>query len=116
MQRPYIDVHSVSSLVRKQYNPYCTVNDEQRYSDWLRAGRSGDRILVGTRFFVDVQTDPGAHSASCTMGTGSFPGLKRPGRVADDPPPSSAEVKKSSVIPLPHLRVFGSVMGYLYFK
>jgi hypothetical protein len=24
-----------------------------------------------------------AHPASCTMGTGSFPGLKRPGRDAD---------------------------------
>jgi hypothetical protein len=31
---------------------------------------------------------------SCTMGTGSFPGVKRPGRGADHPPPSSAEVKK----------------------
>jgi hypothetical protein len=27
-------------------------------------------------------------------GTGSFPGLKRPGRGADHPPPPSAEVKK----------------------
>jgi hypothetical protein len=32
--------------------------------------------------------------ASCTMGTRSFPGVKRPGRGADHPPPSSAEVKK----------------------
>jgi hypothetical protein len=29
-----------------------------------------------------------------TMGTGSFPGVKRPGRGADHPPPCSAEVKK----------------------
>jgi hypothetical protein len=29
-----------------------------------------------------------------TMGTGSIPGVKRPGRGADHPPPSSAEVKK----------------------
>jgi cell division septation protein DedD len=40
-----------------------------RYSDWLRAGRSGDRILVGARFSAPVQTSPGAHLASCTMGT-----------------------------------------------
>jgi hypothetical protein len=41
-----------------------------------------------------VQTGSGAHPASCTMGTGGpFPGGKaRPGRDADQSPPSSAEV------------------------
>jgi hypothetical protein len=48
----------------------------------------------GTRFFAHVQTGPEAHPASCSMGTGSFLGVKRPGRGADHPPPSSAEVKK----------------------
>ena len=28
------------------------------------------------RFFASVQIGPGAHPASCTMGTGSFPGIK----------------------------------------
>ena len=28
------------------------------------------------RFSAPVQTGPGAHTASCTMGTGSFPGVK----------------------------------------
>ena len=51
-----------------------------RYSDWLRPGRSGDRIPVGGRFSALVQTGPGAHPTFCTMGTGSFPGVKR-GRV-----------------------------------
>jgi hypothetical protein len=37
----------------------------------LRAERSGDRIPVGARFSA-----LGAHPASCTMGTGSFPGVK----------------------------------------
>jgi hypothetical protein len=64
-----------------------------RYGDWLRAERSGDRIPVGARFFTNVQTGPGAHLASCTMGTESFSGVKRPGRGADHPPPSSAEVE-----------------------
>jgi hypothetical protein len=49
---------------------------------------------VGARFFAHVQTGPGSHPASCTMGTGSFPGVKRPRRGADQPPPSSAEVRK----------------------
>lgn len=39
-----------------------------------------------------LQTGPGAHAASCTIGTGSTPGVKRPKRVADHPPSSSAEV------------------------
>jgi hypothetical protein len=58
-----------------------------RYSDSLRAGRSGDRILVGggRDFLKPVQTGPEAHSASCTMGTGSFPGVKQPGRGAYQP-------------------------------
>ena len=30
----------------------------------------------GARFSAPVQTDPGAHPTSCTMGTGSFPGIK----------------------------------------
>jgi hypothetical protein len=48
----------------------------------------------GARFFAPVQTGPGAHPASCTMGTGSFPGVRRPGRGGDHLSPSSAEVKK----------------------
>jgi len=46
---------------------------------------------VGAKFSAPVQTGPGAHPASCTMGTGAFPGDKeRPGRDADPSPPSSA--------------------------
>ena len=33
-----------------------------------------DRIPVGSRYSALVQTGPGAHPASYTMGTGSFPG------------------------------------------
>ena len=43
------------------------------------------------RFSAPVQTGPGVHPTSCTMGTGSFPAVKRPGRGVDHPPPSSAE-------------------------
>jgi len=49
----------------------------------------------GRDFSAPVQTGPGAHPASCKMGTRSFPGVKeRPGRDADSSSPSSAVVKK----------------------
>jgi len=49
----------------------------------------------GARFSTPVQTGLGAHPASCTMGTGSFPGGKEQlGCDADPSPPSSAMVKK----------------------
>jgi hypothetical protein len=49
---------------------------------------------VGTRLSAPVQTGPEAHPTSSTMGTGSFSGVKRPGRGVDHPPSSSAEVKE----------------------
>jgi hypothetical protein len=44
---------------------------------------------------ICVQTGSGAHPASYPMGTGGpFPGTKaRPGRDAENSPPSSAEVE-----------------------
>jgi len=41
----------------------------------LRVGPSGIESRWG-RNFPPVQTGPGAHSASCTMGTGSFLGVE----------------------------------------
>jgi hypothetical protein len=58
-----------------------------RYSDWLRAGRSGDGIPVWARFSAPVQTGPGVHPASCTMGTGSSPGVKSGRGVTLNPHP-----------------------------
>jgi len=43
---------------------------------------------------IPVQIGPGAHLTFYTMGSGSFPGVKRPGRGVNHPTPSSAEVKK----------------------
>jgi hypothetical protein len=51
----------------------------------------GIEFRWGAKFSAPVQTGPGAHPASCTMGTGSFPGVKeRPRSDADPSPPSSA--------------------------
>jgi hypothetical protein len=69
----------------------------------------------GVRFFAHVQTGPEAHPASCTIGTGSFSGVKRPGPGDDHPPPSSAEVKKEySCTSIHHLGHFSPVTGQLY--
>jgi len=57
-------------------------------------GRSEDQNPVEARFSAPLQTGPGAHPASYTMGTGSFLGVKRSGCGIDYPPPSSAEVKE----------------------
>ena len=46
----------------------------------------GIQSCWGTRFSSPVQTGPGAHTTSCTMGTGSFPGVNRPGHGLDNPP------------------------------
>jgi hypothetical protein len=60
---------TVADIVKKFTDPLGIL-------DWLRARWSGDRIPVGARFSAPVQTGPGAYSVSCTMGTGSFPGVK----------------------------------------
>jgi len=79
---------------------------------------------VGARFSALVQTGPGAHLASCKMGTGSFPGVKSGRGVTLTPHllllPSS---RKSRAIPLLPLWAVLSVQSlsactvqlYLYF-
>jgi hypothetical protein len=42
---------------------------------------------VGARFSAPVQTGPGAHPASCTMGTGSLPRVKSDQGVTLTPHP-----------------------------
>jgi hypothetical protein len=46
------------------------------------------------------RTGPAAHPAFYTMGTSSFPEVKRQGRVVDHPTPSRTEVKESRAVPL----------------
>jgi hypothetical protein len=49
---------------------------------------------AGARFSAPIQNGSGAHPVSYIMDTGSFPGVKRPGRDVDHPPQSNAEVKE----------------------
>jgi hypothetical protein len=61
----------------------------------LRAGRSEDRIPVGARLPVPVQTNLAAHPASCRMATGSLSwGYSGRGVALTTHNPSSAEVKE----------------------
>ena len=77
---------------------------ERNWTDWCRDSSVGIATRYGldapdiefrwgARFSAPVQTGLGAHSASCTMGAGSFPRVKRPERFVDYPPPSRAEVE-----------------------
>jgi hypothetical protein len=71
------------------------------FSDWQRAGRSGDRTPVGAWFSAPVQASPGVHPASCTMGTESFPGVKSGRGVTLTPHPLLVPWSwKSRAIPL----------------
>jgi len=61
----------------------------------------GDRITVGPRLSAPVQTGPGAHPASCKMGTGSFPEVKSGRGVTLTPHPLLVPWSwKSRAIPL----------------
>ena len=57
-------------------------------------GRYGDRFPVEARFSAPDQIGPGAHPASYTVGTGSFPVVKRPGRGVDQPSNLAPRLKK----------------------
>ena len=68
------------------------------------------------RDFPFVQTGPAAHSASCTIGTGSFPGVKNGrGVLLNTHPLLVPRSWNSRAIPLPTLlATTGPVTGTLY--
>jgi hypothetical protein len=78
------------------YTSLLTLNNFyfSRYSDSLRAGRSGDRIPVEATFSTSIQSGPESHPAYYKMGTGCFPLVKRPGRGLDHPPNLAPRLKK----------------------
>jgi hypothetical protein len=71
------------------------------FADWLRAGRSGDRIPVGTTFSAPAQTGPGSPPSLLYNGYRVFPGGKeRPGRDIDPSPLLVPWSRKGRAIPL----------------
>jgi hypothetical protein len=75
-----------------------------RYCNSQQAEQSGKQITVAARFSVPVQTGPGAHPASYTMSTGSFPGVNGRGvALTTHPnlaPMSEKELSYTSITPL----------------
>jgi hypothetical protein len=60
----------------------------------VQAGRSGDRIPVGSRFSAPQRNSRGAQPASYTITAGSFQEVKHQKRGVNHPPLSSAEVQE----------------------
>ena len=82
-----------SSLIKQIHHPW---------RDWessvgiaTRYGLDGPGIESRWgEIFRTLQTGPGAHPASYTMGTGPFPGVKQPRRGVDHPPHLAPRLKK----------------------
>jgi hypothetical protein len=116
----YICVHlqlslSVHFIISHHLYSFSVPRYISRCSDSLRSERSGDRIPVEVRISAPVQSSPGAHPASCTMGTGSFPGANQPWHGADHPPLLAPRLKKEhSYISTPPLCLRGLLQGVLY--
>jgi hypothetical protein len=70
----------------------------------LSGGRQSDGVLAGLPGFDSQQRQEGFLSfASCAMGTGNSPAVKRPAREGDPFPLYSAEIKNGEAVPpLPH--------------
>jgi hypothetical protein len=77
-----------------------------------RDGRSGDRIPVWARLSASVQTGHGAHPAPCTMVTGSFLGVKRPGLGVDYVGVDGS--RKSRAIPV--LPLYNHLKGFYFYQ
>jgi hypothetical protein len=110
----YTDMFKRNLATNKQTNTHTNICDYETLR--TRWGEPGSSFNIASDYGLDgrgsipteaedfssslcVQTGSGAHPASCTMGAGgSFPGGKaRPGRDADNSPPSRAKGKKTGV-------------------
>ena len=96
-------------------NVYCTTATPVGIATGYGLDGPGIESQCG-RDFPPIQTRPGAHPASCTMGTGTFPGVKcGQGVLLTTHPLLAPRSLKSRAIPLPPLwATTGPVTGLLY--
>jgi len=98
-----LSVEKVPSRLQGNVYEVCGPGSSVGIATELRAGRSGIENRWG-RDFPPIQSGPGAHPASCTIGTGSFPGVKfRRGVLLNTHPLLVPRSWKSRAIPLPTL-------------
>ena len=89
--RIYHDARSSECQMAKRVYRSGVAQSVQRLpTGWTVRGSNPGRA----RFSAPIQTGLGAHPASCTKGTGSLPGVKRPGRGVDNPPHLAPRLKK----------------------
>jgi len=82
---------TISLAFKLRPNTHCGPRQLSRYSDSLRAGRSGYRIPVGGEIFRTCPDRPWGPPSLLHNAYRVFPALyERPGRDADPSPPSSA--------------------------
>jgi len=95
--------HKFIYCCNMSYIPFCGSGSSVGIVTELQTGRSGIESRWG-REFPPVQTGPGAHPASCKMGTGSSPGVKcGRGVLLTTHPLLVPRSWKSRAIPLPTL-------------
>ena len=96
----------LSSLTKSYINKYpmhnLTVDQDRTVGIATHYGLNGPGIESWgrARFSAPIQTGPGAHPASYTMGTGSSPGVKQLGCDIDHPPHLVLRLKKEWAIHL----------------
>jgi hypothetical protein len=67
----YVLSYYFAKLINNHFGPGSSVSIVTDYG----LDGPGFESRWGARFSTSVQTGPGAHPASCTKGTGSFPGV-----------------------------------------
>jgi len=90
----YLEIGLLDKLIESIYMH--TVDRDSSVDIATSYGLNGPGIESqwGARFSALVQTGPGAHPASYTMGAGSLSGVKRPERDFDFPHHLAPRVKK----------------------